>query len=165
MPDRPVLYFMPARLREAVARFRDGFPGLTTYAVKANDAPAVVENLAAAGIGGFDVASPQEMAAVRALNAQAVLHYNNPVRSPAEVAAGIAAGVASWSVDDPGELDKLSAVPRDREIAVRFAPINVIQHKSLNTDLRSLACQIFKSLHLQIKIHGLPCIQVNRFFE
>ena len=81
----------------------------------------MLANLAAAGISTFDVASPGEMAAVRAVCPQASLHYNNPVRSLAEVAIGMSQHVTSWSVDDPEELDKLSALPKGTEIAVRFA--------------------------------------------
>lgn len=120
MPDQPVLYLCPATLQATARRFQAGFDGLVTYAVKANPHPAVLDNLLAAGLRAFDVASPAEMAAVRAACADAVLHYNNPVRSRDEIAAGIAAGVASWSVDDPGELAKLAEVPRHCEIAVRF---------------------------------------------
>ncbi len=119
-PDHPVMFLAPDALQATARRFLDGFGGLVTYAVKANARAEVLANLDAAGIGGFDVASPQEMAAVRALNELAVLHYNNPVRSSDEVAEGIAAGVASWSVDEAGELDKLGAVPRSAEVAVRF---------------------------------------------
>lgn len=120
-PDHPILYLSPRVLQATAQRFQAGFPGLVTYAVKANHRGEVLDNLVAAGIGAFDVASPAEMAAVRRACSGAVLHYNNPVRSAAEVAAGIAAGVASWSVDDGGELDKLYAVPQEAEIAVRFA--------------------------------------------
>lgn len=120
-PDHPILYFSPRVLHEVAARFRQGFPGLVTYAVKANPHPAVLSNLVAAGVTAFDVASPAEMEAVRAASPDAVMHYNNPVRSEAEIAAGIKHGVASWSVDEQSELDKLEAVPRGCEIAVRFA--------------------------------------------
>lgn len=120
-PDHPILYFSPRVLHEVAGRFRRGFPGLVTYAVKANPHPAVLSNLVAAGITAFDVASPAEMDAVRAASPDAVMHYNNPVRSEAEIAAGIRHAVASWSVDELSELDKLEAVPRDCEVAVRFA--------------------------------------------
>lgn len=120
-PDHPVLFLSPHELQRTAGRFRDGFGGLVTYAVKANDRPEVLANLVAAGVSAFDVASPAEMDAVRNANPKAVLHYNNPVRSPAEISAGIARGVASWSVDDAGELAKLGDVPRRCEIAVRFA--------------------------------------------
>lgn len=120
-PDAPVLFLSPATLQATAWRFQGGFPGLVTYAVKANDRAEVLANLDTAGLTAFDVASPAEMRAVRAINPAAVLHYNNPVRSEAEVAAGIDMGATSWSVDDESELDKLAKVPRSSEVAVRFA--------------------------------------------
>ena len=120
-PDQPVLCFAPGVLQATARRFIDGFEGLVTYAVKANDDPAVLANLVAAGIGAFDVASPAEMARVRAVKGDAVLHYHNPVRSAAEIADGVRYGIASWSVDCPQELAKLAEVPREgTEIAVRL---------------------------------------------
>lgn len=121
-PDHVVMYFDPAVLQATARRFQAGFDGLVTYAVKANAGAMVLENLSAAGIAAFDVASPREMALVRAAAPGAALHYNNPVRSSREVAEGIAAGVVSWSVDATGELDKLGA-PRfaGEEVAVRLA--------------------------------------------
>ena len=121
-PDHVVMYFDPAVLQATARRFQAGFEGLVTYAVKANAAPMVLDNLAAAGIAAFDVASPREIELVRAAAPGAGLHYNNPVRSRAEVAAGIAAGVVSWSLDALSELDKLGK-PRfqGEEVAVRLA--------------------------------------------
>jgi ornithine decarboxylase len=121
-PDDPVLFLSPEVLQETARRFVRGFPGLVTYAVKANPAEAVLENLSRAGVTAFDVASPAEIALVRSLVPGAVLHYNNPVRSRAEIAVASAHGVSSWSVDDAGELAKLAAagLPRGTEVAVRF---------------------------------------------
>ncbi len=121
-PDRPVLYFSPSVLQATAARFQAGFPGLVTYAVKANDGEEVLENLMAAGIDTFDVASPHEMDAVRRLMPGAVLHYNNPVRSEAEVAYAVALGIASYAVDGRTELQKLirGGVPRGAEVSVRL---------------------------------------------
>ena len=119
-PDAPVLFLAPSVLQATARRFQADFDGLVTYAVKANDRPEVLSNLVAAGITSFDVASPAEMAAVRAVCPQAVLHYNNPVRSTAEVKAGIAAGVYSWSIDDMSELAKFHHVPPDSAVAVLF---------------------------------------------
>ena len=122
-PGQPVHFFAPAVLDRQLAAYLSGFPGLVTFAVKANPASEVIAQLWGGGIGGFDVASPDEIALVAALCPGAALHYNNPVRAPAEIAAGIAAGVVSWAVDDASELAKLLAggVPRSAEIAVRFA--------------------------------------------
>lgn len=120
--DAPVLFFAPNLLQQRAGRFLAGFPGLVTYAVKANPDEEVILNIAAAGVTGFDVASPEEIALIRRLVPGAALHYNNPVRGTAEIAAGVAADVASWSVDSQSELDKLFAqLPAGRgEIAVRF---------------------------------------------
>lgn len=120
-PDAAQFYFAPSVLQATARRFQAGFPGLVSYAVKANPGEEALANLLAAGIRAFDVASPREMAAVRALCPDAVLHYNNPVRSPAEVAVARAMGVASCSVDDARELEKLAPLPRSTEVAVRFA--------------------------------------------
>lgn len=121
-PDDPVLFLSPEVLHEQARRFIDGFPGLVTYAVKANPAEAVIENLARAGVEAFDVASPAEIALVRSLIPDAALHYNNPVRSAAEVAMARDNGVCSYSVDHSGELAKLIAadLPPGTEVAVRF---------------------------------------------
>lgn len=120
-PDMALFYFSPAVLQATARRFHDGFGGLVTYAVKANAGEEVLANLVAAGITAFDVASPREMYAVRAICPGAVLHYNNPVRSAEEVAVAAAMGVASASVDCRGELAKLATLPRTTEIAVRLA--------------------------------------------
>ena len=119
--EAPVLFFAPQVLQATARRFLRGFPGLVTYAVKANPDEEVIANLAAAGITAFDVASPEEIALVRRLVPDAALHYNNPVRSRREVAMAAAFDVASYSVDARSELAKLfDAVPQGREIAVRF---------------------------------------------
>lgn len=121
-PDDPVLFMAPEILQATARHFLRGFGGLTTYAVKANPSEAVIENLIAAGIFAFDVASPAEIALIRSLAPGAALHYNNPVRSTAEIAMARAHDVCSYSVDDVGELSKLLAVglPADTEISVRF---------------------------------------------
>jgi ornithine decarboxylase len=121
-PENPVLFFSPAEIQAAARRFIDGFPGLVTYAVKSNPEEVVVDNLVAAGLRGFDVASPFEIRMIRRLAPNAALHYNNPVRSRTEIALAVELGVKSYSVDSASELAKLiELVPADgTEIAVRF---------------------------------------------
>jgi len=121
-PDAPVLYFSPDRLQATARSFQAGFPGLVSYAVKANPGEEVLANLVAAGIGAFDVASPAEMHAVRAVSGRAVLHYHNPVRSNAEVTEAVRLGVRAWSVDCGREFAKLAGgVPAGAEMSVRLA--------------------------------------------
>ncbi len=121
-PENPVLFFAPAVLQAMARRFLDGFPGLVTYAVKSNPGEEVIENLVAAGVRGFDCASPFEIDLIRRLAPDAAIHFNNPVRSRAEIRLGVEQAVKSWSVDSHSELAKLiEMVPAAGcEITVRF---------------------------------------------
>ncbi|MDF1619246.1 type III PLP-dependent enzyme [Pseudothioclava nitratireducens] len=121
-PDHPVLVFAPSILQATARRFLKGFPGLVTYAVKSNPDEMVIENLVAAGIKGFDVASPAEIDMIRRIAPSAALHYHNPVRSRSEIAHAVRAEVKTWSVDSVSELEKLiEMVPAEGcEISVRF---------------------------------------------
>ena len=121
-PDNPVMFFAPTVLQATARRFLDGFPGLVTYAVKSNPDEMVIQNLAAAGVKGFDVASPAEIALIKRLAPGAAMHYNNPVRARHEIAYAVENGVISYSVDSRSELEKLiEIVPAaGTEITVRF---------------------------------------------
>ena len=123
-PDTPVHCFSPSVLKARLAQFRDGFPGEVSYAVKANDGEHVLAALAANGLAVFDVASLEEMAAVRVAAPHAKLHYHNPIKSRNEIAtAAERFGCVRFAADDVQEIDKILAVagkaPR-LEIAVRF---------------------------------------------
>ena len=121
-PERPVLFFSAPLLQDTARMFTEGFPGQVTYAVKANPVDEVLCNLVAAGLDAFDVASPAEITAVRAVLPSAQLHYNNPVRSVAEIEMAAAHDVYSYSVDSASELEKLARIvpAKGHEIAVRF---------------------------------------------
>ncbi|MBS0563290.1 MAG: type III PLP-dependent enzyme [Proteobacteria bacterium] len=121
-PDNPVMFFAPSVLQATARRFIDGFPGMVTYAVKSNPDEMVIQNLVAAGVKGFDVASPAEIALIRRLAPGAAMHYNNPVRARHEIAYAVTEGVVSYSVDSRSELEKLiELVPAENtEITVRF---------------------------------------------
>ncbi|MBE2274723.1 MAG: type III PLP-dependent enzyme [Rhodobacteraceae bacterium] len=121
-PENPVLFFAPSVVQANARRFIDGFPGMVTYAVKSNPGEEMIENLAAAGIRGYDCASPFEIDLIRRLAPDAAIHYNNPVRSRTEIAFAVDRGVKSYSVDSRSELGKLiEMVPAEgTEISVRF---------------------------------------------
>ena len=121
-PDTPVMFFSPTVLQATARRFLDGFPGLVTYAVKSNPEEMVIQNLVAAGVKGFDVASPAEIEMIARLAPGAAMHYNNPVRARHESTYAVGMGVCSYSVDSHSELAKLVelAPAKCTEIAVRF---------------------------------------------
>ncbi len=123
-PQQPVFCFAPQALRANAARFRKGFPGEVSYAVKANSASVVIAAMAEAGIKVFDVASIAEMEVVAAAAPGARLHYHNPVKSRQEIAEASAIhGCRRFALDDVGELAKILEVVRGVagiELAVRF---------------------------------------------
>jgi ornithine decarboxylase len=121
-PENPVLFFAPSVVQANARRFIDGFPGMVTYAVKSNPGEEMIENLAAAGVRGYDCASGFEIDLIRRLAPDAAIHYNNPVRARHEIAHAVAKGVKSYSVDSASELQKLiEMVPAEgTEISVRF---------------------------------------------
>ncbi len=121
-PDNPVAFFCPRTLHKTAEMFLEGFPGLVTYAVKANPDAAVITNLHAAGLRAFDVASPVEIDLVRTMAPTATMHYNNPMRSRDEIAHAVDVGVRSYSVDSFTEFDKLQQmVPSEgTEMSVRL---------------------------------------------
>ena len=124
-PEDPVHCFCPEQLAATARQTGEGFPGHVSYAVKANSAPHIIAGLLRAGIGTFDVASIEEMRAVRAHSASAVLHYHNPVKSRREItSAWHDYQVRRFAVDHPAELEKIIETvggPAGLEIAVRFA--------------------------------------------
>jgi ornithine decarboxylase len=117
-PDAPVLFFAPAELTASAKRFLDGFPGLVTYAVKANSEPAVVMGLISAGVRAWDVASPAEIDLLRRLSPEAALHYHNPAKSRGEIAFALANGVRVFSADSFVELDKIAEVAAEHGVAL-----------------------------------------------
>ncbi len=120
--ETSVLFFAPTVLQATARRFRNGFPGLVTYAVKSNPSEQVLLNLATAGVTGFDVASLEEIGLVQRVVPGATLHFNNPVRTAAEIEAALHLGVRSFSVDSRSELEKLIAAgaAAGTEVSIRF---------------------------------------------
>ena len=125
---RPVLPFYalhPARFKLAAKRFLDEFPGTAMYAVKANPAIPVLDQIYAAGIRHFDTASLAEIELIRGRYSDATCHFMAPVRLPAAAAAAWHEyGIRDFVVDSEQELDKLlteTGGGKDLRIFVRIA--------------------------------------------
>ena len=84
-PDEPVYCFRPSVLRADALAFKSAFPGKTAYAVKTNGEAMVLQTLAGAGFDCFDVASPAECDAVRAVAPKAELLYTHPVKAQTDI--------------------------------------------------------------------------------
>jgi len=124
LPDTPVHCFSPTTLLATLDVFVAGFPGEVSYAVKSNDGAHVLATLAGGGLNTFDVASVEEMAAVRVHAPRAVFHYHNPVKARHEIAAAVDTyGCVRFAADCVQEIDKIidtAGEPERLEIAIRF---------------------------------------------
>jgi ornithine decarboxylase len=107
-PAEPLHCLRPAQLRRASGDFVRRFPGRVLYAVKCNPDPRVLRALWQGGIRHFDCASPNEVALVRQMFADAHIHYMHPVKSRAAIAeASRRYGVADFAFDSADELAKI----------------------------------------------------------
>ncbi len=125
-PDEPVFCLSLATAENTARDFSSRFPGITTYALKACPLRELIHTFAGAGVAAFDVASLQEMALVRSVNADAPLHYNNPIRSDLETRRAYEEfKVRHFTVDDAVGLERLNRViargeRADVEVSVRM---------------------------------------------
>lgn len=123
-PDEPVFCFSPSTLAARAQLFIRNFPGLVTFAVKANPSVDVIRTLAETGISSWDVASVHEMKLVHSIQPMAHFHYHNPVKSRREIEEAYTKyQCRRFVVDCREELAKVfSIVGADTkvQIAVRF---------------------------------------------
>ena len=128
--QQPKFFCSLQTLREKSTLIQSSFDGQVAYAVKANPRPEVIRTLVASGIRTFDVASIQEVRLVHTLAPKAVLLFNNPIKTPAEITeAAEKWGVHHYTVQDQTEIDHIlkytACIPREKlEIAVRLKAPN-----------------------------------------
>jgi ornithine decarboxylase len=116
-PDQPVYCFRPEVLKADALGFMEMFPGKTAYAVKTNGEPIVLKTLAEAGVTAFDVASPAEFAAVRAVAPKAEMLYMHPVKAQSDIRLALESyGIRVIAVDHEDEVTKLTRVVRALDI-------------------------------------------------
>lgn len=124
-PTLPFYALHPAKFQFAAKRFLDEFPGTTMYAVKANPALPVLDQIYAAGIRHFDTASLAEIKLIRERYSDSHCHFMAPVRLPGHAAAAWRDyGIRDFVVDSDQELDKLLSETdggKDLRIFVRIA--------------------------------------------
>ena len=97
--------------------FKAAFPGKTAYAVKTNGEPMVLKTLAKAGIDCFDVASPAEFAAVRAVAPKAELLYMHPVKAQSDIRLALETyGIRVMALDHEDEVAKILRIVRGLDL-------------------------------------------------
>ena len=116
-PDESVYCFHPEVLKADARRFMEMFPGKTAYAVKTNGEPIVLKALVEAGVTAFDVASPGEFAAVRAVSPDAEMLYMHPVKAQSDIRLALEKyGIRVIAIDHEDEITKLTRVVRALDI-------------------------------------------------
>ena len=132
-PD-PVYCIFPKVYASTARDFVKGFPGRVLYAVKANDHPLVISNLASGGVRHFDCASLPEIEHVRRLVKGATCYFMTPVRlRGAAKSAQIDFGVRHFMVDHLSGVSLLSdEIDMQRSVVfVRMA----VSHEAAMIDL------------------------------
>jgi ornithine decarboxylase len=118
----PLLVLSPhmvaRRYRELTARLPDF---AVHYAVKAAPHPLVLSTIAICG-GGFDVATSAEVDLLQQLGLpiNRCIH-TNPIKKPADIDHAYAAGIRTFVVENPCEVQKFADRPADIELLVRLA--------------------------------------------
>lgn len=116
-PDAPVYCFRPEVLKADARSFMEMFPGKTAYAVKTNGEELVLKTLAQAGVKAFDVASPAEIATVRAVAPDAEMLYMHPVKAQSDIRLALEDfGIRVIAVDHEDEIAKLVRIVRALDI-------------------------------------------------
>jgi ornithine decarboxylase len=108
-PEEAIHCLRPAVLSATAARFVADFQGDVLYAVKCNPDPAVLEALWDGGVRHFDCASAAEVALVRGLFPEAVIHFMHPVKARAAIRdAYFGHDVRDFVLDSAAELAKIT---------------------------------------------------------
>ena len=135
-PIDPVYCVYPHVYRETAEEFMQGFPGRVLYAIKANNDPKVLRALFDGGIAHVDCASLQEIKEAKAVDADAVCYFMNPVRlRGAARSAQQDYGVRHFVIDHASGLELLlEEIEASKSVIfVRLA----VHHESAMVDLSS----------------------------
>ena len=127
-PDKPIYCIRKNSILSASRYFQNNFPGKVLYAVKTNPHPLVIKTLIKSGIDQFDVASIEEIKAVRKFSQSAKCLYMHTVKSRESISeAYFKYGIKSFSLDTKDELIKIiesTSNAKDLELFVRVSVSN-----------------------------------------
>jgi ornithine decarboxylase len=127
-PDKPVYCIRKKSILSASHIFQNKFPGNILYAVKTNPHSKVIKTLIESGIDQFDVASIEEIKAVRKLSKNARCFYMHTIKSKESITeAYFKYGIKTFALDTKDELIKIiesTSGARDLELFVRVSVSN-----------------------------------------
>jgi ornithine decarboxylase len=127
-PDKPVYCIRKKSILSASKFFQKKFPGEILYAVKTNPHTEVIKTLIKSGINQFDVASIEEIKAVKKFSQTAKCSYMHTVKSRESISeAYFKYGIKTFALDTKDELIKIiesTSNAKDLELFVRVAVSN-----------------------------------------
>ena len=127
-PDKPVYCIRKKSILSASKFFQKNFPGKILYAVKTNPHPEVIKTLLKSGINQFDVASVEEIKAVRKFDQVSKCSFMHTIKSREDISeAYFKYGVRTFALDTKDELIKIiesTSNAKDLELFVRVAVSN-----------------------------------------
>ena len=127
-PEKPVYCIRKNSILSASKFFQKKFPGKILFAVKTNPHPEVIKTLLKSGIDQFDVASIQEVKAVKKFSQTAKCSYMHTVKSRESInEAYFKYGIKTFALDTKDELIKIiksTSNAKDLELFVRVAVSN-----------------------------------------
>ena len=127
-PDKPVYCIRKKSILSASKFFQKNFPGKILYAVKTNPHPEVIKTLLKSGIDQFDVASVEEIKAVRKFDQVSKCSFMHTIKSREDISeAYFKYGVKTFALDTKDELIKIiesTSNAKDLELFVRVSVSN-----------------------------------------
>ena len=127
-PDKPVYCIRKNSIFSASNFFQKKFPGKILYAVKTNPHSEIIKTLIKSGIDQFDVASIEEIKAVKKFDKSAKCSYMHTVKSKESISeAYFKYGIRTFALDTKDELIKIiesTSNAKDLELFVRVAVSN-----------------------------------------
>lgn len=137
----PLHAYSAAAIRQRIGELQTALLGLDTlicYAVKANANLAVLELMAAAGLGADIVSGGELQRSLRAGIAADRIVFSGVAKSAEEIGAALAAGICRFNVESRDELDALQRLAAARNAiaraSVRVNPdVDALTHAKIST--------------------------------
>ena len=151
-PDKPIYCIRKKSIQIASKYFQEKFPGKILYAVKTNPNREVLKTVIQSGIKQFDVASVEEIKAIKKLGAKLVCSYMHTVKSRENIKeAYFNYGVKNYSLDTKEELIKIlesTNNAKDLNLFVRVAVSNEHAEIDLSKKFGALTSEAMGLLRL-----------------
>ena len=156
-PDKPVYCIRKNSILSASKFFQKKFPGKILYAVKTNPNPEVIKTLLKSGINQFDIASIEEIKAIRKFSQTAKCSYMHTVKSRENISeAYFKYGIKTFALDTKDELIKIiesTGKADDLELFVRVSVSNEHAEIDLSKKFGALSSEATGLLRL-VKQHS-----------